>query len=159
MNRQMQRIKADPNGNRQARRAYARITKRPMPKSTLSTSDSVVAKPAAPSRAPAPEKPEPAETPEPAADQDEHDNVHTQQPLTDETRQALVDLARRLVDDPDDLIGDRQQRALDRLHGQQTPECGHRWAGQTCTRPADHMTRSARSRRHVAACGTWRWES
>lgn len=153
----------NPTGNRAQRRAYAKRTKRPMPKpATVQRLALGAAQPETPStpdarcQAEPVTLPEPAEAPEPATEAIPDDRA--QQPLSDETRQALLDLAQRLVDDPDGLIADRQQRALDRLHGHETPECGHRYAGQTCTRPADHTARSERSRRHATACGTIRWE-
>lgn len=83
--------------------------------------------------------------------------VHGGEPLTAQGRVALAEIiaaARRHMEaeDPDGLLGDRQQRALDRLHKRETPECGDRHGDHICTRPAGHIPRI-----HIAACGTQRW--
>lgn len=68
--------------------------------------------------------------------------VCVRQPLTDEERGALAELARiarakQEREDPDGLRGDRQRRKLDRLHHRVTPEC----ASPDCGRIANHAGR------------------
>lgn len=86
--------------------------------------------------------------------------VHCDQPLSELARDALADItaviiSRMQAEDPDDLLGDKQIRALDRLHKRHTPECGAEQGDLICTRPAMHRRYGTR---HVTACGTQRWQ-
>lgn len=85
----------------------------------------------------------------------------TDVPLTDQDRAHFVEVAaagRRLMEaeDPDGLLGDKQLRALDRLHRRVTPECGAVHGDLVCTRPAVHRRYGTR---HVTGCGTQRWQA
>lgn len=81
--------------------------------------------------------------------------------LSAQARTAITAMAADMrllmeIDDPDDLLGDKQLRALDRLHRRVTPECGATNGELTCTRPVAHVRHGTR---HVTACGTQLWEN